>query len=762
MGLIDTFKSITNAARAGFAANKRGGILSQSFPVQVRRIRQDVGKWRAALDKAEAVFYPDRGDLLNIYADVVLDAHLSSVLSTRKINVLGRPFKVVDAAGKENPKLTKLLQRPWFRQACELALDSKFWGHSLMEFGTPVDGEFHKVSLIDRQYVFPEAGLVRTMPGMINGTDYRNDPQYAPWVLEVGNLRDLGLLVKAAPYVIWKKNVLSAWADFTEMFGMPYRSVSGDMDAAQIQAAEKMMAEMGQAGYGIFSGTEMKIDFIAPSTGNDKIYDGFLARVNSELSKLVLGQTMTTDDGSSQSQANVHERVADAYTRDDSTWLVDWVNEELLPFLLVHGYPLAGYAFVFDESENLGIKDQWTIVAGILEKGYKVPASYLTERFGVPIEVEEAATEGADGTAKPEARPILGYHIEEGVVSRNEARAQLLLPAEDDSEATAQQKLKGQLSVMQAATAAGVPLAQALKLAGLEGVVELPPAPAPGKPLGTPAPSQPAATIAATMTAQLATLYARSCSRCGGHTAAVQASSKDDGKLTKLVNALIKATHERGDLFDGTIDQPLYSYLRNHLEDAVQLGFGAADKKLRGYLLANVQRFSGFKTAAVQRAMTEKLTDAGGNVRPFAEFREDALAINQQYNVDYLATEYNQAIASSQMAARWSEFGGGPLRYDTAGDDRVREEHQDLDGITRAQDDPFWDDHYPPLDWACRCSVTEVDDDATLSTDEQLAGLPEAANEFRENVGKTGRIFGDDHPYYQLSAEQARRIEEQL
>ncbi|MBO2009184.1 DUF935 family protein [Hymenobacter negativus] len=492
MALIDVLRAAASPARAGFAANKPDGITSQSFPVQVRRIRQDVGKWREALDRAEAVFYPDRTNLYNIYADVVLDAHLSSVMQTRKISVLGKPFKLVDSLGKENPKLTKLLMRPWFRQACELAMDSKFWGHSLIEFDTPVDGQFHKATLIDRQLVFPEAGIVRTMPGLVSGTDYRNDPQYAPWILEVGGVRDLGLLLKASPYVIYKKNVVSAWADFTEMFGMPYRAVSGDMDAAQIAAAEKMMAQMGQAAYGIFSGSEMKVDFIAPSTGNDKIYDGFIARVNGEMSKLVLGQTMTTDDGSSQSQANVHERVADAYTRDDATWLSEWVNESLLPFLLLHGYPLAGYEFRFDDNETLGKTEMFAIVKGMLEQGLKVSPKYLTETFGVELEAEPAAgAEAGTGEGAAESQgppPILGYHIEEGVVSRNEARARLSLPEEDDSEAKAQQKLKGQLSVLQAATTAGLPLPVALKMAGLTDVVgELPEPVPPGKPQGLPA-----------------------------------------------------------------------------------------------------------------------------------------------------------------------------------------------------------------------------------------------------------------------------------
>jgi SPP1 gp7 family putative phage head morphogenesis protein len=47
-------------------------------------------------------------------------------------------------------------------------------------------------------------------------------------------------------------------------------------------------------------------------------------------------------------------------------------------------------------------------------------------------------------------------------------------------------------------------------------------------------------------------------------------------------------------------------------------------------------------------------------------------------------------------------------KYVTVGDDRVREEHAELDGTTLPKDDPFWDDAFPPNGWACRCAVIEI------------------------------------------------------
>ena len=659
-------KSIQTAGPAGFGAAP-GSVMNNVYPVQVRRLKQDVQKWREALDKAENVYYPNRTQLLNIYADVVLDPHLTSVLTTRKINVLGKGYKVVDADGTEDVKLTKLLTRLWFRQLCDHAIESKFYGHSLVEFMPPVDGEFHQVSLIPRQYVFPEAHLVRSMPSMIVGVDYEEDPQYAPWILEIGERHDFGLLLKASPVVIWKKTVMGAWASFTEMFGMPYRAVSGAMDGPQMEQVNEMMAAMGQAGYGVFP-EGVTLDFIAPSTGNALLYDKFLERSNSELSKLVMGQTMTTDSGSSRSQGEVHERVADQYTKDDAVWLADWINETLFPFLLLHGYPMAGYSFAFDDTESLSKAEQFLIVSGIMkDSGFRVTQKYLEDTFGV--ELEE-------------------------------------MPA--------------------------------------------PPPIPPGKPVGQPSPTQPASLLPGQLPQPVAGLNLQ----------LVTAAAKS--KLDKLAEAVIKRVHA-GDLFAGTIDAPLYGYLRKHLESAVSIGWDATDPKLRGHLSKNIQRFSGFKTHAVQQAMQEKLTDSDGKVRPFAEFRADALQVSQLYNVDYLETEYNTAIASAQMASRWTEFSeGAMLSYRTVGDGLVRPEHAEYDGVTLPKDDPFWDSFYPPCDYNCRCEVVETDADATPTGQDTVDSLPEPPEEFRNNSGKGGEVFNAEHPYFDVAEAVAAKIEEQL
>ena len=64
------------------------------------------------------------------------------------------------------------------------------------------------------------------------------------------------------------------------------------------------------------------------------------------------------------------------------------------------------------------------------------------------------------------------------------------------------------------------------------------------------------------------------------------------------------------------------------------------------------------------------------------------------------------------MAAKWKDFEAKKdryhLQYRTAADDRVREEHAALHGITLPPDDPFWKQYFPPNGWRCFPAGTKI------------------------------------------------------
>jgi hypothetical protein len=122
--------------------------------------------------------------------------------------------------------------------------------------------------------------------------------------------------------------------------------------------------------------------------------------------------------------------------------------------------------------------------------------------------------------------------------------------------------------------------------------------------------------------------------------------------------------------------------------------------------------FSGMKVYNEVKEGSLHLRDEKGNVKSFQSFLNDVEKIDKTYNENYLNAEYNFAVHSAQMAAKWADFerNGGDclLQYRTAQDGLVRAEHAVLDDTTLPMNDPFWDKYMPPIAWNCRCTTVQV------------------------------------------------------
>lgn len=195
------------------------------------------------------------------------------------------------------------------------------------------------------------------------------------------------------------------------------------------------------------------------------------------------------------------------------------------------------------------------------------------------------------------------------------------------------------------------------------------------------------------------------------------------------------------------------------LRDAISSSITYEVPEILTYALENnAFVFSGFKTFHAIREVGLSLTDSDGSIKPFERFLNDVRKINDRYNHNYLRAEYNQAVAASQMAARWHQFEQDGddyyLQYRTAGDANVREEHAILHNTTLPISDPFWAEFLPPNGWNCRCTAVQVRKDKYPMSDPELAmkhgrNCTDGAKRqiFRFNPGKTMRLFPERHPY---------------
>ena len=385
-----TQTQLQTLARA--VASKKGVQISAMLQQQSDSLtKKDIADWRAANQMAIDYENPNRCRLYDIYADCVLDAHLSGCIAQRKGKVLQKDFRLVDANGKENTAATELLQSEWFADFLSLCLDSIYWGPTLIQLGDIIRNNgplrFDGVELVPRKHVIPEYGVIVRSPGddWHGGISYR-EGDFANWCVEVGKPRDLGLLLKCAPSCISKKNMLAYWDVFGEIFGMPMRIARvnslDDTERAKVEAA---LRDMGAAQYIVTSdGTEIEIK--ESSRGDAyNVYDKRVDRCNSELSKVVLNQTMTIDSGSSLSQSEVHLEIFERTTESDAIMCAHIINGRLLPLMVLHGFPVKGLRFQWNNAAAFSPAENRENLRLVLEY-FNVPGEHITETLGIPVE----------------------------------------------------------------------------------------------------------------------------------------------------------------------------------------------------------------------------------------------------------------------------------------------------------------------------------------------------------------------------------------
>jgi len=388
MGFLDIFRTAKPVENVTAKTPSGSRIKKRINQQQIVRANQNIKKWRQAIATAESIQQPDRIPLLTIFKDVVLDTHLTAVIEQRSNKVLSRGFKVVNKEGELQEEQTALLKKQWFEKFVKLSLESNMYGYSLIEFSNIFEDVFQDVCLVPREYVVPEFGYVKSQLYGGNKYDYTRPP-LSNWSMFVGDEKELGLLNKATPLILWKRLVQATWAEYNELYGMPLRigkTETRDTDARNNM--EDMLENMGSSAWGLFD-KEDEIEILnGTSQGGSETFEDFISLVDAQISKLILGQTMTTDDGSSRSQAEVHEATLASYTGADLRNISYLINNKLLPFMNAKGMGFEGLVFEWDLEEKLSLNEQFEIDKELLQF-YKIPEDYITNMYGTPVEEKE-------------------------------------------------------------------------------------------------------------------------------------------------------------------------------------------------------------------------------------------------------------------------------------------------------------------------------------------------------------------------------------
>ncbi len=229
-----------------------------------------------------------------------------------------------------------------------------------------------------------------------------------------------------------------------------------------------------------------------------------------------------------------------------------------------------------------------------------------------------------------------------------------------------------------------------------------------------------------------------------------QVWNKKDTKKTSTAKAIVSGTWLRDGLFKG--------WSKRRLE----VDFDASDHVSLAFMEYNLFHFSNTKELAGLKKLNDLLRNKDKfEIRNFADFKELATPFLNNYNQNWLKTEYNHTVAVGQNASafhsHWSEKDSITkfIQYQTAGDSNVRSEHAALDGLIFNIEDNEARKLYGPNGHGCRCEYVQYIGKPKKVTSGTKAisilknNSGQKIDAFLVNRGETKRVFEANQFYIQ-------------
>lgn len=336
----------------------------------IHRGVNDIGSWKSALRTADMGL---RTKLYDLYEDILLDGSATDAIGKRIEAITDCDINFT-VNKKEVPIMNELIDTIEFEEQLKEIMWCLFWGISVDEYSFMNGFDFNS---IPRKHIRPKEKVILRQQYDTTGISYESDDMIIQW----GKDDDLGLLLKIAPYVIYKRGGFGDWAQFVELFGMPQRiGKYNSMDEQSRRLLIKAFEEAGSAPYLVIPKESEVTQTTLSGSTNGALYNDFRNACNEEILITILGQTMTTKDGASLSQSKVHMEVQEKKHRSDRRFVIRQLNKYLVPLLESRGYPVHGGKFSFvDKKDEITVGDLKTLSTMI-----PIPQTYGYEKYGIP------------------------------------------------------------------------------------------------------------------------------------------------------------------------------------------------------------------------------------------------------------------------------------------------------------------------------------------------------------------------------------------
>ena len=275
-----------------------------------------------------------------IYRDILRDDQVFSTLQQRIGAVVSRDWNIIPG-DESDPRsvaaaqrINQTIERIGWDRITRMMLYATVYGYSVAEIIWEVrDGfwDFGKIRVKHgRRFRWDEDNRLRLLtPANTQGEVL---PERKFWVHTVGADNDdepygMGLAHWLYWPVVFKRNGLRFWNIYLDKFGTPtavakYPRGSSKQDVQNLLAALQAMATDS----GIVVPEGVAVDLLNAARSGTGDFATLYDKMDAAITKIVLSQTMTTDNGSSRSQAEVHGDVKLEVVKSDADLMSDSFN----------------------------------------------------------------------------------------------------------------------------------------------------------------------------------------------------------------------------------------------------------------------------------------------------------------------------------------------------------------------------------------------------------------------------------------------------
>lgn len=346
------------------------------------------------------------------------DNHYAGVLGIRKRQVAGLEVTVEaagdDTASQEHADLIReIIARDGFEDELIDMLDAIGKGFSCSEIiweTSEKDWRPRSLKWRDPRWfrfdrVDGETPLLREVSGDVPLAPYK-------WVFHSAKVKSglpiRGGIARAAAWsFLFKSFTMKDWAIFCEAYGQPLRLGKYDAGASEKDKAVLLdaVSNIG-ADYAAIVPQSMAVEFIkADISGSHELYEKRAEFLDRQVSKVVLGQTATTDAiAGGYAVGKTHDAVREDIERADARQLAATLNRDLVrPAVdLNHGRQRAYPRVRIGRPDKIDGKEFIANVDRFVRLGGKVGMSVVRDKLGIPDPAKDDELLQAPRTAKPD------------------------------------------------------------------------------------------------------------------------------------------------------------------------------------------------------------------------------------------------------------------------------------------------------------------------------------------------------------------------